>query len=107
MPESAPTDVLNPAVERLEGLHPFQANQSTFVTFDGHQFLLWGNAPNVPFFYLAYHARRGDIVAAELLTLFKITIHAENGTVYWPMSATELFRPVDGRNYSVQWTALS
>lgn len=57
------------------------------VEFDGHVFNPIMTAAGLPFIYLAYLARRGDTVAAELLDKFRVKIETGyGGTTYWPVS---------------------
>jgi hypothetical protein len=53
--------------------------------FDGHKFGEWaGNC--IWAIEMAYRARRGDKVAANILNTFKVTIESHGGKVYWPMT---------------------
>jgi hypothetical protein len=51
--------------------------------FDGRTFLRHDDM--APYLYLAYKARRGDGLAAELLAAFAVTVYDAEGREYWPM----------------------
>jgi len=57
------------------------------VTFDGFEFDMNMNRW-LPWIEMAYRARRGDAVAAELLDKFNVVIYnGSPGVNYWPMEA--------------------
>ncbi len=59
--------------------------------FDGRRFdaLMGNNAAAAPCLYLAYQARRGDGVAADVLNACMVTIRDVDGKTYWPMESKE------------------
>lgn len=59
------------------------------VEFDGMEFER-SFGMGVPFLWLAYHARRGDEIAIELLTKFQVKIVANGGKNYWPIEQDRL-----------------
>ncbi len=52
--------------------------------FDGWEFYQPTDAKIIPFLYLASQARRGDPLAIEVLTAFKVSIMDIHGAFYWP-----------------------
>ena len=67
------------------------------VEFDGHKFGAYGFGMNVPHIYMAYHARRGDCIAADLLNKGSVRIYAENMESYWPMPSDAKEQQHDSR----------
>lgn len=57
------------------------------MAFDGYRFRQT-DATLAPWLYLAHKARRGDVVAGELLTAFAVSLTDINGKSYWPVSET-------------------
>jgi hypothetical protein len=53
------------------------------VAFDGRRFPA-NCAHTVPFLYLAFKARRGDALAAELLDAFGVSVRDAGDRPYWP-----------------------
>lgn len=64
--------------------------------FDGHAFDN-GAARNLPFLLMAYNARRGDAVSAELLDAASVVILTADGRRYWPLETREEELRRDGR----------
>ena len=58
------------------------------ISFDGFQFGGSISGMAAPYIEMAYRARRGDAVAAEILNSFMVTIYDANEKTYWPMDGS-------------------
>ena len=76
---------------------------SDTISFDGFQFGGSIGGMVVPYIEMAYRARRGDAVAAEILNSFKVIIYDANEKTYWPMDGS-VKTPAD-RVATVSWCA--
>lgn len=68
-------------------IHHCNANSSIGpdISFDGHTFWQPTDAGMLAVIEMAYRARKGDQVAIDVLTAFKIKVISGNGTrQYWP-----------------------